>query len=45
MKKPVEAPAKSVDGGGSDAARSQPFGKWFHAKIPPVRLIPWAGPG
>ena len=44
MKKPVEAPAKSVGGGGSDPARLEPFGKWFHAKLSPVRLIPCGGP-
>ena len=31
MKKPVEVPAKSVDGGGSDPARLERFGKWLHA--------------
>jgi hypothetical protein len=44
MKKPVEMPAKSVGGGGSDAARGEPFGKWFHAQLSPVKLIPCAGP-
>jgi hypothetical protein len=37
-------PAKSVGGGGSDPARLEPFGKWLHAKLSPVRLIPCGGP-
>jgi hypothetical protein len=36
MKKPVEAPAKSVRGGGSNQARLKHFGTRFHAKLSPV---------
>jgi hypothetical protein len=44
MKKPIEVPAKSVDGGGGDAARLERLGKWLHACFSPVRLVSCGSP-
>ena len=44
MKKPVEVPAKSVDGGGSDPARRERLGKWLQTYPSPVRLAGCGGP-
>ena len=37
MIKPVEVPAKSADGGGSDPARSERLGKWLHVCLSPAQ--------